>query len=98
MSKIIIPEGNVTSSAKDATYIKGSKWFLVLAVVALIAVPVVAVAQAPTAQAPTMSVIILPINQPVTVRCQGGDELIATVWGGGEWVLECRQYLTRAVR
>ena len=50
------------------------------------------------AQAPTMSVIVLPINQPVTVRCQGGDELIATVWGDGEWTLECRQYITGKVK
>lgn len=46
------------------------------------------------AQSPTSSVIVLPINEPITVRCTGGDELIATVWGGGEWTLECRQYVT----
>ena len=66
-----------------------AKWILItLTLLVLVSVG------AAVAQAPTMSVIELPINQKVTVRCQGGDELIATVWGGGEWVLECRQYVT----
>lgn len=47
------------------------------------------------AQSPIDSVIVLPVNEPVTVKCQGADELIATVWGNGEWTLECRQYLAR---
>lgn len=46
------------------------------------------------AQSPVDSVIILPVNEPVMVRCQGADELIATIWGDGEWTLECRVYLT----
>ena len=45
------------------------------------------------ARSPIDNVIILPVNEPLTVRCQGGDELQATVWAGGQWELVCREYV-----
>lgn len=61
---------------------------VVLLVLILLAVSVA------VAHGPVDSVIILPINEPLTVRCQGADELMATIWGDGEWTLECRQYIS----
>lgn len=64
------------------------KYMPVLVALILLAVPVA------VAQSPINNVVELPPNEPITVRCQGGDELIATVWGPGEWELVCREYVT----